>query len=52
MSLSSVSVLSLFLGFVLILFIVKNPLSQSAVETGTIKAILANLDKWDRERKR
>ena len=45
MSLSSVSVLSLFLGSVLILFIVENPLSQSAVETGTIKAMLANLDK-------
>ena len=45
MNLSTVSVLSLFLGSVLILFIVENPLSQSAVETGTIKAMLANLDK-------
>ena len=35
-------VLRRFLGLVLILFIVENPLSQSAVETGRVRAILAS----------
>ena len=43
-NLSSVSVLSLFLGSVLILFIVENPLSTSAVDTGRVRAIHANLE--------
>ena len=43
-NLSSVSVLILFLGSVLILFIVENPLSTSAVDTGIVRAIHANLE--------
>ena len=42
LNLSSVSVLSLFLGSVLILIIVENTLSTSAVDTGIVRAIHAN----------
>ena len=44
-SISSVVVLNQFLELVLILFIVEKPLSQSAVEIGRGREMLANLER-------